>query len=294
MVHADGSGLHELSPAAPAGGKSSPDISPDGKTVAFNTWSEPIQIWTAPIDGGEPTRVTTDCAGYEASCIEGEPTFSGDAKKLAFSRQWVDNGRTHAAIGIRDLESGQVTILGSTEVDAAVGYPTQPSLSPDGSQVAYYVVAQTPAQDRPTGTEIMVAATDGSAVRELPRPPGSDWASDPDWSPDGKSIVFGIMPNREIEGWGDFPGPDLGISTINPDGTNLVNICKRCLLTPLGPGTGHAPSWTSDGRILFWGYKSWALMDADGSDAAHINMAKLTWNGDGLGYNYSAFLQPTN
>lgn len=291
MVHADGSGLHELSPKVPVPGKASPDISPDGKTVMFDSWDLPIQIWTAPIDGGAPTLISTDCDGME-DCIEGEPNYSGDGKKIAFTRQWIENGKTVSAIGMRDLVTGQVTLLNQTKTDPSVGYVTQPSLSPDATQVTYYRVAKTPTQDHPTGTTVVVAAVDGSSARDLPKPPGSDWASDPDWSHDGKSIVFATIPNREGEGW-VFPGHDYGIWTVNPDGTNLINVCQGCLPSPVGPASGISPTWTSDDRILFWGYKTWALMNADGSDAAHINSPKLTWNGDGLGYNYAGFLQPT-
>jgi len=53
--------------------------------------------------------------------------------------------------------------------------------------------------------------------------------------------------------------------------------------------------FTADGKhILFWGYRSWALMDPDGSNQAHINQAKLTWFGGNLGYGYFAELQPTS
>ena len=44
---------------------------------------------------------------------------------------------------------------------------------------------------------------------------------------------------------------------------------------------------------MFWGYRSWALMDPDGQTAAHINQPGLTWFGDVLGYGYAGFLQPT-
>jgi len=136
MAHADGSGLHELDPGMPAAGKVSPDISPDGRTIAFNTWSEPIQIWTAPIDGGDPTLITTDCGGFENDCVEGEPSYSGDGTKLAFVRQWVKDSVTNTAIGVRDLQSGAVTMLDSTKTDFGIGYVTQPSFSPDGGRAA--------------------------------------------------------------------------------------------------------------------------------------------------------------
>lgn len=101
-------------------------------------------------------------------------------------------------------------------------------------------------------------------------------------------IVFTSFPNRETEGLTDGP-PLPGIFTIRPDGSTLRLVCGPCL------GGGWAPSWTPDGaRILFWGYRSWALMDPDGQTAAHINQPGLTRFGDVLGYGYAGFLQPTS
>lgn len=286
MVHADGSDLHELSPSVPSGGKTSPDVSPDGKTVAFNTWTHP-RIWTSPIDGGEPTLISTDCDGG-SHCIEGEPSYSGDGTKLAFVRQSDEDGVTISRIGVRDLESGDVEMLDATTTDAEVGYVTQPAFAPDGSAIVYYRVDQTPLQDRPTGSQLQIVNADGSNVYDLPTAPNG-WAADPDWSPDGSLIVFSQSPNRETEGWATDDGaPSGGIYTIRPDGTDLVQVCDECL------GGGGSPSFTADGRIFFWGYLTFALMDADGGNAAHINAPKLTWFGDRLGYGYAGWLVPEN
>jgi Tol biopolymer transport system component len=137
---------------------------------------------------------------------------------------------------------------------------------------------------RPTRIRIEVVNADGSGLHELPVPSGSEKAGDPDWSPDGSLIVFSTAPNRETEG---DESPVLGIYTIHPDGTGLTNVCAECL------GGGIAPSWTPDGKhILFWGYRTWALMDPDGKNMAHINQPKLTWYGNKLGFSYFALLQP--
>lgn len=135
-----------------------------------------------------------------------------------------------------------------------------------------------------TDARLFVVAADDSHIRELPQPAGR-WAADPDWSPDGTLIVFSSLPNRESEGWAE--GPAAGIFTIRPDGSALTQICTSCL------EGGTAPSWTPDGKhILFWGFRSWALMDPDGGHAVHINQPGLTWFADGLGYGYAALLQP--
>ncbi|MCY7417808.1 MAG: hypothetical protein LH650_04800 [Chloroflexi bacterium] len=68
LVHADGTGLHELAPGKPIDGKSSPDISPDGTKVVFSSWSPTTQVWEVGIEGGDPRLVSTDCSSLETDC----------------------------------------------------------------------------------------------------------------------------------------------------------------------------------------------------------------------------------
>lgn len=54
-----------------------------------------------------------------------------------------------------------------------------------------------------------------------------------------------------------------------------------------------APTWLPDGdRILYWGFRTWNLMDWDGEAKAPIDPARLTWFADGLGYGYFATWAP--
>ena len=282
LVHADGSNLHELAPGNPVG-KASPDISPDGNRVIFNSWEGPAQIWEASIEGGQPVLVSTDCA-EAITCFEHDPTYSPDGKRVAFMRVEGTGSSQSSVIGVRDLETHQVTLLETTRVPLTTGDLAQPTWSPDGLQIAYHRNTQTPTDERPTKIRIEIVNVDGTGLRELPVPAGEEQAGDPDWSPDGSLIVFSTMPNREGEGTGGNPG----IFTIHPDGTGLTDVCGTCLQG------GIAPSWTPDGQhIMFWGFRTWALMDPDGANAAHINTPELTWFGEELGYGYFGLLQPT-
>jgi len=285
LVHADGTGLHELAPGKPSDGKSSPDISPDGKNVIFSSWLPTSSLYEVPISGGDPRKLATPCPA--AACAASDPAYSADGSKIAFIRREPGSKSTTSVVVVLDRASGTLTVLEGTRVNETEAFLTQPSWSPDGTRIVYTRNIQTATDEHITDARLFVANIDGSATLALPQPadaPGP-WAADADWSPDGSSIVFSTKPNRESEGWG---GPSPSIYTVAPDGSNLKPVCTSCL------DGGIAPSWTPDGKhILFWGFRSWALMDPDGSEMAHINQAKLTWFGGTLGFGYAAFLQPT-
>jgi Tol biopolymer transport system component len=274
LIHADGSGLHELAPGIPASGKISFDISPDGRNVLFSAYDAPVQAWEVGIDGGDPRLVSTDCNGIPAECMDAAPTYSPDGKRIAFLRAT----ETSSVLAIRDLASGAVTVIESTRSSSSDVWLDEPSWSPDGRQIAYSRVVRDPAQDKVTDSTIFIVNADGNGLHELALPDGTPWG-DPDWSPDGTRIVFGSYPIRVFSSGG------AEVYDIRPDGTDLQQ------LTNLGVGSG-APSWTPDGaHIFYWGYQTFYLMDPDGGNAQAINRPALTF--DGGGYGFYAQLQPT-
>jgi len=277
LIHADGSGLHELAPGVPASGKVSFDISPDGSHVIFSAYDAPVQVWEVGIDGGAQTLLSTDCNGIPAKCMDAAPAYSPDGKSIAFLRAT----ETSSVLAIRDLASGAVTILDSTRSSSADVWLDEPSWSPDGRQIVYEKVTHDPVQDKVTGTRIFIVNADGTALHELALPIDTTWG-DPDWSPDGTRIVFGSDPIRYL---GPVTRSPSEVYSARPDGTDLKQ------LTHLGVGSG-APTWTSDGaHIIYWGYQSFYAMDPDGGNGRPINRAALAFNVDG--YGFYAQLQPT-
>jgi dipeptidyl aminopeptidase/acylaminoacyl peptidase len=275
LIHADGSGLHELAPGAPASGKVSFDISPDGSRVIFSTYNPPIQVWEVPVDGGDQKLLSTDCDGVPAECMDAAPAYSPDGKSIAFLRAT----ETSSVLAIRDLASGDVTILDSTRSSSSEVWLDEPSWSPDGQQIVYYKVVHDSAQDKVTDSRIFIVNADGSGLHELALPSETSWG-DPDWSPDGTQIAFSSYPIRYLSG-GNIPE----VYSVRPDGTDLQQ------LTSMGVGSG-APSWTSDGaNLIYWGFRSFYIMNPDGSNALPINRAELEFNVDG--YGFYAQLQPT-
>jgi hypothetical protein len=108
-------------------------------------------------------------------------------------------------------------------------------------------------------------------------------AGDPDWSPDGSLIVFSTEP---IHDWNDVGVPDQpDVYTVRPDGSNLQR-----LTSDLGSGS---PSWTSDGKILFYHQRAMWLMDADAFNARAVTPGGPTLWGESTGWSYYGYWQPT-
>lgn len=274
LIHADGTGLHELAAGVPASGKTSFDISPDGRHVIFSGYDPPVQVWEVGIEGGAPELLSTDCSGVPAECMDADPAYSPDGKRIAFLRAT----EASSALAIRDLASGAVTILESTQTASSDVWLSQPSWSPNGEQIVYHKVLYDRAQDKISDTSIFIVNADGSGIHKLALPSETPWG-DADWAPDGARIVLGSYPIRE------FGSGNAEVYSVRPDGTDLQQ------LTNMGVGSG-APSWTPDGaHIFYWGYQTFYLMDPDGGNAQAINRAALVFKGGGYGF-YGA-LQPT-
>ncbi|HEX5936591.1 MAG TPA: CHAT domain-containing protein [Actinomycetota bacterium] len=128
-----------------------------------------------------------------------------------------------------------------------------PSLSPDGTQVAF--------GGGPVGTaeDIFRADTDG---RELENLTNSSWDEESaDWSPDGSRIVFDRKVNDNFD-----------IYVMNTDGSGIVQLTRD-------DADDKRPEWSPDGsQIAFessrFGASEVFVMDADGR-----NVRRLTGSG---------------
>jgi serine/threonine protein kinase len=182
-----------------------PVFSPDGRDIAFSraevdgSW----HIWTVPIDGGSPRKVTDGEAG------ELYPRYTPDGKHILF-HTWNAPRR----IG-RVPRQGGAPVMLSFGADKSDGYA---DVSPDGARI---VLTRTEAD----AERLYVASAAGGEARLLTSTPGAVAR----WSPDGTLIAFG--------GSRGFTG---GVFVIAPDGTKERRLTKDGGWPVWWPGQGIA------------------------------------------------------
>ncbi|HET9218882.1 MAG TPA: hypothetical protein VFR18_18005 [Terriglobia bacterium] len=142
-----------------------PDLSPDGRTVAFYSFrTGDREIWTAPAAGGSATQLTRS-AGLDAT-----PEWSPDGGSLVFRSE--RNGNSDIWI----ISAGGD---GERAVTLEPGYDISPSWSPNGRVVAFTTWT-------PQGRQIRRVQAEGQNSELLSNGP----AGTSQWSPDGNRIYF--------------------------------------------------------------------------------------------------------
>jgi WD40 repeat protein len=213
--------------------------------IAFarHTSGSSSDIFTVNPDGSGLLNLTRNSAVDDRY-----PAWSGDGTRLTFRSEphvW-----TMAADG-----SDQVLLRRGGD----------PSISPDGTQVAYGATARWYPE---SNEEVFVANADGNDVRNLINDPlGPEWPDDrePVWSPDGRRIAFvrddSFYVNEEYVH---------GIWIANAEGTEFTPV--------IGPAA--QPDWSPDGkRFVFSAYGDIWVSDADG-----YNVRFLTGSLEGDSY----------
>ena len=147
-----------------------------------------------------------------------------------------------------------------------------PTLSPDGTRVAFITSAGLP--DNPDrNLEIAVINIDGSGLFQVTHSSGEAfgerWSNyDPDWSPDGTKIAY--VTNRASN------PVQRQIYTINADGTGETMITDADQVTRL------SPQWSPDGTKIaytWWsGQQDVYVMDADGSNQVNVTADDGWWD----------------
>ena len=207
------------------------------------------------------------------------PAWSPDGSKIAF----VSN--RDAPVDATYANSYDIYVTNADGTGEAIRITAQPGVesrldwSPDGSKLLYVSTADTPSFPNPGGdAEIYAMNTDGSGMSRLTDNTALDFA--PDWSPDGKEIVFDS--NRDGK---------RAIYKMNADGSGQAKVEYQlpCVYDPdpdVGGCVGHsAPVWSPDGtKIAFlvnryssgYGWGVIHTMNPDGTGVSEVPYSSFT------------------
>jgi dipeptidyl aminopeptidase/acylaminoacyl peptidase len=191
--------------------------SPDGKSIAYvSAQSGSSEIWVVPANGGAAQRITSNFSTKK------QPAWSKDGKWIAY-------------IAIHEAGAGDVqlvstdgeTVIDITDTPADERYPVW---SPDGAHLAF--------TEKAAGRSRIVIA---NVETRISRPVVDQAASNLQWSPDGRSLIFVSDPLLSNDDRRD----NEDIFMVAADGT-----IPR-LLTPGTPRFREfAPSWAPDSRQI--------------------------------------------
>ena len=215
-----------------------PVWSPNGKTILFSRYLDNDyknnEIFIVNIDGSKIKQITNHPSR------DGHARFSPDGKKIIFNSQRIDHDKKDLDVFKRNYELYEMNIDGSglKRLTDYHQWDTYPSYSPDGKKILWRRILDDLTAPRKYNSEIFTMNRDGSGVKNLTNHKSFDGY--PEWSPDGKRIVFASSRNGKTT-------DHLQLFIMNADGTNLRQITQN----KVGEEDVR-PSWSPDGkRIAF-------------------------------------------
>ena len=173
-----------ISPLTSSGNVGPAAISPDGKWLAYVVNQKQQSVWVRQLATGSTVQVIPPSSTTYSS---GDLVFSHDGNYLYIVAYPKEGGSVLEQIP--SLGGSPRTIF--SDIDSSIAF------SPDGSQIAFVR-----ASDKTRTSSLMIANSDGSNIRALATVHGpalfestSAGGGGAGWSPDGKRIAIGFLPN---------------------------------------------------------------------------------------------------
>ncbi len=199
-------------------------ISPDAKTLVISDQSlEPHDslIYTLPLAGGKPKRITQDSPSYWHG-------WSPDGKTLAFV------GQRDVGQGNKDFDIYTISVNGGpeTRLTTAKGLDDGPEYTPDGAYIYFN-------SERTGHMQIWRMKPDGSDQQQITFGELNDWF--PHFSPDGQQMVF-ISFDKDVVG--HPPNKDVALRLMSISDGKIKELARLFG----GQGTMNVPSWSPNGK----------------------------------------------
>jgi Tol biopolymer transport system component/tRNA A-37 threonylcarbamoyl transferase component Bud32 len=250
LLSAEGAGLRRLSNDPTAVFSDEPVFSTDGRRVIYSSnRGGATNIWSLPVDGGEPVRLTTG-PGPEAS-----PSVAMTGEMAFVSSRWRNALIAHDLNGRRTR-----TLLTHSP------FLWAPSFSPNGRELAF-------SRGEVDGAwHLWLVPVDGGSARQLVS--GARGEVYPRYTPDGQFVTYHTWdrPHRvwrvPLRGGPPValtpPDLDAAFGDVSPDGMNLAFVVsdekqgERVYRDRVGAGKptlltaspASVPRWSPDGRWI--------------------------------------------
>ncbi|HEY2319931.1 MAG TPA: hypothetical protein VGH67_16615 [Solirubrobacteraceae bacterium] len=226
-IEPNGSGLRQVThvPRKDPGAEN-PIWSPDGTTIAFDAAAgKGVDIFTLS-QGTHPAPLPLGVGAFN-----GDPAYSADGTQVSFDQDTGPTDPKVHGIFIANADGSNARRV-TTGIRTTKAYDTQSQWSPDGRRLAFTRVKNG------NQAAVFVVNLDGTGLRRLT--PWSLDAASPDWSPDGREILYNPY-------YDPHPGKFSNVWSMRPDGSH------RTQLTHTRPGVqSFAPAWSPDGtKIVF-------------------------------------------
>ena len=208
--------------------------SPDGERIVFSgflrTETPQVNIWTIPVEGGEPTQLTS------SPTQDRYPCWSPDGTSVAFIR--TSEGECGGGVGGGNIfvvprEGGAVRQLTNDTHQVLWG---KIAYSPNGNSIAYF------ARD----TSISLIPAEGGDPQVVVRK-GVKFShhSELSWSPDGRRIAYSGHVRPVPGHWSDHWSPAIWVVSL--DGGEPIEI-ETGVLT--GDTESVHLAWSPDGETI--------------------------------------------
>jgi serine/threonine protein kinase/Tol biopolymer transport system component len=226
--------------------------------------SVPVPITTGPLAYYAPAPALTgnrlfvpaehqraELQRFDSKSQQFVPFFDGiSGGEIAFAR----DGKWAVWVSYPDSLVWRSRIDGSDKLQltAAPSAASMPNWSPDARQIVYMCTSPGKAT-----TQACIVSRDGGPIEQIPSPEGK-MLDDPQWAPDGKSLLFALYP--------------LGAFGKSPDFSVVqYDLQTRKLSTLPGSQGMLGPRWSPDGRYI-------ATFSADTKKALLCELSSGKWS----------------